>query len=746
MRYNSDGSLDNTFGTGGKAVIDFEGRQDINLALALQTDGKVIIAGTSSDGFSFDFALARYNALFPIIGFSTNALQFGNIKADSTASKKFIIRNTGSAPCIIDSMINKNDAFAVTAENSTIPQNDSLEITVTFSPGTAAEFNDTLVIYSNASVHPDTISLNGTGTSGTTSPKITLSAGTVTFPDITLNSSISRSIYIKNNGNALLLISNITSDNSAFTIDSTSFSIAPADSHKVNIMFTPTEAISYNASLTITHNASGNPSVVSLSGKGVSNPVAIFSLSANAINFPSVTVNSSLQRSFYIRNEGSANLQVSNISSNDTSFKADLINFTVPSQDSHKVTITFTPTEVKNYNAVLTIVYNASGSPAAMNLRGTGTANPVAIFSITKTALNFGTLFTGSTATQFFNIRNEGTANLNVTQISASDNAYTVDTTNFTLVPGDSLKVTVTFKPTESKNYNSSLTIQHNAAGSPSTVSLTGTGFSYPANISLSVNKSFGSVDNSNNFRIVGIPGNASIPVQMTGNFEYDWSVYWDNGNDQNYLEHKSGFYFYAGKAYWVIGKNPLTVTQQVNSVPLNNNDFTYLIPLHPGWNLISNPFERSLQWSSVRNLNSLPANKLLYSWNGSWSNPSEMKPYEGYYFYNDSTNLPSLKVPYEINGSLGKKDIDYSLPVNPEKFLKIAVLESNESELSDIFIGIDPGARDGIDEKDYFSPPGDFQKQGITLLRNELPKREKYLFIEQRPAIGEGAGIYPGN
>jgi hypothetical protein len=117
IRYNPDGAQDNTFGINGKAAIDFEGSQDLNLALALQTDGIVIAAGTSTDGFSLDFAVARYNALFPIIDFSAENLQFGNVKVDSTVSKKFIIRNTGSAPCIIDSMTNKNDAFTVTAEN-----------------------------------------------------------------------------------------------------------------------------------------------------------------------------------------------------------------------------------------------------------------------------------------------------------------------------------------------------------------------------------------------------------------------------------------------------------------------------------------------------------------------------------------------------------------------------------------------------------------------------------------------------
>src|SRR5437870_4521249 len=54
-RYNPDGTLDLTFGTGGKVTTDFGGFDDA-FALALQTDGKIVVAG--SDGS--DFALARY--------------------------------------------------------------------------------------------------------------------------------------------------------------------------------------------------------------------------------------------------------------------------------------------------------------------------------------------------------------------------------------------------------------------------------------------------------------------------------------------------------------------------------------------------------------------------------------------------------------------------------------------------------------------------------------------------------------
>ena len=61
-RYNTNGSLDNTFNGDGKVITDFGGIFDKAHGLALQSDGKIIAAGeTNSDG-TVDFALARYNS------------------------------------------------------------------------------------------------------------------------------------------------------------------------------------------------------------------------------------------------------------------------------------------------------------------------------------------------------------------------------------------------------------------------------------------------------------------------------------------------------------------------------------------------------------------------------------------------------------------------------------------------------------------------------------------------------------
>jgi uncharacterized delta-60 repeat protein len=59
-RYNPDGSLDTSFGTGGKVVTSIAANNGTTAdAVALQTDGKIVVGGSNGD--TSDFVLARYN-------------------------------------------------------------------------------------------------------------------------------------------------------------------------------------------------------------------------------------------------------------------------------------------------------------------------------------------------------------------------------------------------------------------------------------------------------------------------------------------------------------------------------------------------------------------------------------------------------------------------------------------------------------------------------------------------------------
>ena len=60
-RYNTNGSLDESFGKGGRVTTAFGTTNDRAYAVAIQSDGKIVVAGYSVTGTATVFALARYN-------------------------------------------------------------------------------------------------------------------------------------------------------------------------------------------------------------------------------------------------------------------------------------------------------------------------------------------------------------------------------------------------------------------------------------------------------------------------------------------------------------------------------------------------------------------------------------------------------------------------------------------------------------------------------------------------------------
>lgn len=61
-RYNPDGTLDSSFGNNGLRTTLIGSGDDVARAIAIQADGKLLLAGYSWNGLDNDFALARYDA------------------------------------------------------------------------------------------------------------------------------------------------------------------------------------------------------------------------------------------------------------------------------------------------------------------------------------------------------------------------------------------------------------------------------------------------------------------------------------------------------------------------------------------------------------------------------------------------------------------------------------------------------------------------------------------------------------
>ena len=59
-RFNSDGTLDTTFGSSGKVIQDISSFYDAGLSLAIQPDGKILLGGFCINRGNIDFCIARF--------------------------------------------------------------------------------------------------------------------------------------------------------------------------------------------------------------------------------------------------------------------------------------------------------------------------------------------------------------------------------------------------------------------------------------------------------------------------------------------------------------------------------------------------------------------------------------------------------------------------------------------------------------------------------------------------------------
>jgi uncharacterized delta-60 repeat protein len=116
-RYNPDGSLDTTFGNGGKVVNDFgQGLESYAIDVVIQPDGRIVIAGESA----YAFLVARYNSdgtldtTFGNGGF--REINFGDLSWDH--ARDVLLQADGKIVVVGISEINSPyDSFAVARFN-----------------------------------------------------------------------------------------------------------------------------------------------------------------------------------------------------------------------------------------------------------------------------------------------------------------------------------------------------------------------------------------------------------------------------------------------------------------------------------------------------------------------------------------------------------------------------------------------------------------------------------------------------
>jgi hypothetical protein len=203
-------------------------------------------------------------------------------------------------------------------------------------------------------------------------------------------------------------------------------------------------------------------------------PPALSAAPVSLTFLPQNVGSSSSPQSVTITNSFSQEVQVLSISVPANFPETDTCSSGVPGGATCVVNVSFSPTATGQQSGNLTITYDGLGGTVVVPLTGTGTQPAL---QISPTNLQFGSQAIGvASASQNITLTNSGNGQLDFSSITASGDFAQTNTCITDLTAGSTCSISVVFTPQAAGVRNGQVTISYDAAGSPQTVSLTGTG------------------------------------------------------------------------------------------------------------------------------------------------------------------------------------------------------------------------------------------------------------------------------
>ena len=297
------------------------------------------------------------------------------------------------------------------------------------------------------------------------------------FPAQSLNTTSGSQTIIVTNGDNAQTISGIaiSGANAGDFAETTTCGsgLAVGATCTITVTFTPQVAGLRKASLTITDSAPGSPQVVNLSGS-----TSTVTLSASSLSFGNQPIGAtSVPQAITATNSGTTPLIISSITgSGDFAETDDCTKAPLQPGTNCVIEVTYTPSAPVASIGAITLTDNGSGSPQEVLVTGTGVLQ-VSLVSLSATSLTFNGQAIGTTSPQqSVTLSNVGSAPVVLSGVAASGAFAQINNCPTSIPVASSCTIRITFSPTVAGNLFGSITIHDNAAGSPQTIALSGTG------------------------------------------------------------------------------------------------------------------------------------------------------------------------------------------------------------------------------------------------------------------------------
>lgn len=231
-------------------------------------------AGSASGSISITSNAPGSPASIPLTGTGLQAqisanptsVAFGNVTTGNTNTTPVKITNGGTATLTISSATVTGTGFSISGLTPPVSINAGQNTTfnVAFAPNSAGSVNGSISLANNAPGSPLAIPLSGTGVAATLS--LGTSPSSVTFPNIQVGSNNSQNVTLTNTGNSNITISSVTTTGAGFSASGVSngTTLTPNQTATLSVTFSPTAAGAASGSVSVASNATGSPTVVSL--------------------------------------------------------------------------------------------------------------------------------------------------------------------------------------------------------------------------------------------------------------------------------------------------------------------------------------------------------------------------------------------------------------------------------------------------------------------------------------------------
>ncbi|MBI5475331.1 MAG: choice-of-anchor D domain-containing protein, partial [Ignavibacteriales bacterium] len=208
----------------------------------------------------------------PVFSVNPSSVDFGTVIVNQTGSGSVTVTNDGTAILNVSTELISLTSVTVNPTTASISVGGSQVFNINWSPASAGSMSGTLRFNHDAPSSPADLPVSGTSI---LSPVFSISQTSLNFGGIAAGSKTFRTITVTNTGSASLEISEVTSSAGSMSVTPATSTIAAGGNQKFTLSFEPASSGDYSGEITFTHNASGSPSVVSVTGKGLSELVLL---------------------------------------------------------------------------------------------------------------------------------------------------------------------------------------------------------------------------------------------------------------------------------------------------------------------------------------------------------------------------------------------------------------------------------------------------------------------------------------